>query len=559
MAKKKKVTKKKVSVRTNTKKIPTSKKQVLDDINKKLWEAADILRINMDAAEYKHVVLGLIFLKYISDTFDEFRTKLKKNFRDPKHVDYCEEEEEMNSQLEDRDYYISKNIFWVPQKARWHGDTDVGYQGIQDKAKQSDIGKVIDDAMESIERAEGNRKLKGVLPKDFSRRQPNIKLGKLIDLISKIGFGDSEYNSKDVLGYVYEYFLGQFASAEGKKGGQFYTPKSVVNLIVECLEPYKGRVYDPAMGSGGFFVSSEKFIEAHSDKKHITKRNISIYGQESNPTTWKLSAMNMAIRGIEFNFGKKPADTFHQNQHPDLKADFIMANPPFNVSDWGGDRLRDDSRWKYGVPPEENANFAWIQHMVYHLSPKGYAGIVLANGSMSSDTKGEGEIRKNLIEADLVDCMITLPSKLFFNTPIPACIWILARKKDGSDGKRKRNKETLFIDARNIGHMISRAQKAFSKDDIEKLSNTYHQWRNTKGKYKDVSGFCKSTTSEEIKSYDYILTSGRYVGAVEVEGEEMPFDKKIAHLTGELSTLFSESEVLTKEVKNNLKGIGYDF
>ena len=556
---KKKATKKVTKKKTSTKK-PSApkKKQTLEDIEKTLWKAAEKLRVNMDAAEYKHVVLGLIFLKYVSDSFDEFRENLKKELTDPDHEHYYEgaSEEDIESELEDRDYYKSNNIFWVPQIARWHGNTVTGYKGIQDKAKQSDIGKTIDDAMDTIEK--DNPKLKGVLPKDFARRQPNIRLGELVDLISTIGFNDSEHHSKDILGHVYEYFLGQFASAEGKKGGQFYTPKSVVNLIVECLEPYEGRVYDPAMGSGGFFVSSEKFIEAHTDKKYIdeAKRKISLYGQESNPTTWRLSAMNMAIRGVDFNFGKEPADTFTKNQHPDLKADYIMANPPFNISDWWSAELENDRRWKYGTPPQGNANFAWVQHMIYHLSPKGYAGIVLANGSMSSNTNSEGEIRKALIEADLVDCMIALPGQLFFNTQIPACVWILANKKDGSDGKRSREKEVLFIDARNTGEMLNRTQKAFSENDIEKLAGTYHEWRNLKGEYEDISGFCKSIRLEEIKSQDYVLTPGRYVGVSEVEDDGIPFEEKIEKLTSSLLISFNQSQKLQNNIKDNLKKIG---
>lgn len=556
---KKKTTK--IASKEEVKKIPpkAKKAQTLEDIEKTLWATANKLRLNMDAAEYKHVVLGLIFLKYVSDSFDEFRENLKKELTNPKHEHYYEgaSEEDIEAELEDRDYYKSNNIFWVPQIARWHGNTVTGYKGIQDKAKQSDIGKTIDDAMDAIEK--DNPKLKGVLPKDFARRQPNIRLGELVDLISIIGFNDSEHHSKDILGHVYEYFLGEFASAEGKKGGQFYTPKSVVNLIVECLEPYEGRVYDPAMGSGGFFVSSEKFIEAHTDKKHVdeAKRKISLYGQESNPTTWRLSAMNMAIRGIDFNFGKEPGDTFTKNQHPDLKADYIMANPPFNISDWWSAELENDRRWKYGTPPQGNANFAWVQHMIYHLSPKGYAGIVLANGSMSSNTNNEGEIRKALLEADLVDCMIALPGQLFFNTQIPACIWILANKKDGSDGKRKREKEVLFIDARNTGEMINRTQKAFSKEDIKKLAGVYHDWRKSKGKYEDFSGFCKSAKLEDVKSHDYVLTPGRYVGANEVEDSGEDVHEVINSTLKELKDNFNLSLKLQNELTESLKKIGY--
>lgn len=552
--------KKKTGKEVSTKNTKAKKKQSLEDVEKTLWKAADKLRVNMDAAEYKHVVLGLIFLKYVSDSFDEFRKNLRKELTDPNHEHYYEgaNDKDIEAELEDRDYYKSNNIFWVPQNSRWHGNNITGAQGIQDKAKQSDIGKTIDDAMESIEK--DNSKLKNVLPKDFARRQPNIRLGELVDLISTIGFNDSEHHSKDILGHVYEYFLGQFANAEGKKGGQFYTPKSVVNLIVECLEPYEGRVYDPAMGSGGFFVSSEKFIEAHSDNKNFdeAKRKISLYGQESNPTTWKLSAMNMAIRGIDFNFGKEPADTFSKNQHPDLKADFIMANPPFNISDWGGEKLSDDRRWKYGIPPEGNANFAWLQHMIYHLSPRGYAGIVLANGSMSTSTNSEGEIRKKILEEDLVDCMIALPGQLFFNTQIPACIWILANEKSGRDGKRSRENEVLFIDARNEGEMINRTQKAFSENELNKIANTYHEWRSKDNSYVDKPGFCKSVNLDLIKNNEYVLTPARYVGAVEKDDDGISFDVKIELLNKELAELFETNNKLEKEIKENFSGIGLD-
>lgn len=551
---------KKVSKKTTTKE-KSSKKQTLADIEKTLWAAADKLRVNMDAAEYKHVVLGLIFLKYVSDSFDEFRTQLKEEFKNPKHPNFFKgaTEETLEEELEDRDYYKANNVFWVPEVSRWFGNEVTGAKGIQDQAKSTKIGTIIDDAMAEIEKE--NPKLKNILPKDFARRQPNIRLGELVDLISTIGFNDKEMHSKDVLGHVYEYFLGQFASAEGKKGGQFYTPKSVVNLIVECLEPYEGRVYDPAMGSGGFFVSSEKFIEIHSDKDHVNdaKKKISLYGQESNPTTWRLAAMNMAIRGMDFNFGKEPADTFHNNQHPDLKADYIMANPPFNIKDWGASTLTQDRRWKYGIPPEGNANFAWVQHMIHHLGPKGYAGIVLANGSMSSNTNNEGEIRKNLLENDLVDCMIALPGQLFYNTPIPACVWIIAKDKTGKDGKRSRSKEVLFIDARNIGQMIDRTQKAFSDDDLKKIADTYHQWRKTKGKYTDIAGFCNSAKLDLIKSHEYVLTPGRYVGALELESNNNDFKREMFSLSSQLSNLFQQSSTIEREVRENLKGLGYEI
>ena len=537
-----------------------AKEQALTDMEKTLWLAADKLRANMDAAQYKDVVLGLIFLKYISDSFDEFREKLKSDFANPQHEYYLSDanQKDIEVELEDRDYYKDRHIFWVPTSSRWHGNKNTGARGIQDKAKQSDIGKIIDDAMVIIEKE--NPKLKNILPKTFTQRGANVRLGELIDLISKIGFNSSDHHAKDILGHVYEYFLGQFASAEGKRGGQFYTPRSVVNLIVECLEPYKGRVYDPAVGSGGFFVSSQRFIESHTDKKHINKakRDISLFGQESNPTTWKLSAMNMAIRGIDVNLGKQNADTFTNNQHPDLKADFVMANPPFNMSDWGGDQLTDDRRWKYGMPPRGNANFAWIQHIIHHLSLKGYAGVVLANGSMSSNTSNEGVIRKNLLEADIVDCMIALPGQLFFNTQIPACIWIMAKDKAGKrDGRRNRKNEVLFIDARNMGEMISRVQRAFSDEDILQLASIYHSWRNKDKGYSDQAGLCKSVTLEEIKSHDYVLTPGRYVGIAKVKDDGIPFHEKMEKLTKELKDSFVESKKLEKQIKKNLAGIGF--
>lgn len=536
------------------------KNQALADMEKKLWLAADKLRANMDAAQYKDIVLGLIFLKYISDRFDEFRGKLKSHFTNPNHEYHIPDasQEEIEMALEDRDYYKSKNVFWVPAPARWHGNKIMGEKGIQDKAKQSNIGQIIDDAMRAIERE--NPKLKNILPKIFTQRGANIRLGELIDLISTIGFKSADHHATDILGHVYEYFLGQFASAEGKRGGQFYTPRSVVNLIVECLEPYQGRVYDPAVGSGGFFVSSHRFIESHADRKHVEKarRQISLYGQESNPTTWRLSAMNMAIRGIEVNLGRGPADTFTDNQHLDLKADFVMANPPFNMSDWGGRQLTDDRRWKYGMPPSGNANFAWLEHIVHHLSPRGYAGVVLANGSMSSHVNNEGVIRKNFLEADLVDCMIALPGQLFFNTQIPACIWIMARDKSGKkDGKCDRRNKVLFIDARGMGGMISRSQRAFSGEEISKLAGIYHSWRDKGKGYEDQAGLCKSVTLDEIRSHDYVLTPGRYVGIAEAKGDDMPFHEKMEGLSKGLRNSLVESRRLEKQIKANLAGIGF--
>ncbi|WP_078085332.1 type I restriction-modification system subunit M [Microbulbifer mangrovi] len=513
----------------------------LASIERTLWAAADKLRANMDAAEYKHVVLGLIFLKYISDSFDEFRSQLTARFQDPEEDLYWEDatDEDITGELEDRDHYLAANIFWVPAEARWGT--------IQAKAREADIGRTIDNAMVAIEKE--NPRLKGILNREYGReRMKQVRLGELIDLIATIGFNDTEHRAKDVLGHVYEYFLGQFASAEGKKGGQFYTPKSIVSLIVEMLEPYKGRVYDPAMGSGGFFVSSEKFIESHGGKLG----DISIYGQESNPTTWRLAAMNMAIRGMDFNFGKEPADSFHNDQHPDLKADYVMANPPFNISDWGGDAMEADKRWQYGTPPVGNANFAWVQHMLHHLAPNGRAGIVLANGSMSSNTNNEGAIRKALVEADLVECMVALPGQLFTNTQIPACIWFLARSKP-------RRGEVLFIDARSKGEMASRVLKTFSDEDIAAIAEVYHQWRNGDDDYADVAGFAKSTALGEIRSNEHVLTPGRYVGAADAEDDQASFAEKMAALTGQLKEQFERSLTMENNIKEKLAELGYEL
>jgi len=493
----------------------------------KLWSSADKLRSNMDAAEYKHVVLGLIFLKYISDAFTEVYEKLKK---------------EKDSDPEDVDEYVSRRIFFVPKAARW--------ENLQANAKKPDIGKFLDEAMDIIER--DNPSLKGVLPKNYARPGLNKqRLGELIDLIGTIGLGDKENRSKDILGRVYEYFLGEFASAEGKKGGQFYTPRSIVKLLTEMLEPYKGRIFDPCCGSGGMFVQSEKFVEAHGGKI----KDISVYGQESNQTTWKLCKMNMAIRGIDSNI--KWGDAFHDDQHKDLKADFILANPPFNDSDWNGELLQEDVRWKFGVPPKNNANFAWVQHFIHHLNPTGVAGFVLANGSMSSNTSNEGEIRKNMITAEIVDCMVALPSQLFYNTMIPACLWFVTRdKKDHSF--RDRRGQILFIDARNMGVMIDRRHRELTDEDVKKISSTYHSWRGeNKIKYEDVTGFCKSAKLEEIEKHNYILTPGRYVGIEEVEEDDEAFEEKMKRLTAELSEQMKEGQKLDQEIKKNLESIGF--
>jgi type I restriction enzyme M protein len=495
----------------------------------KLWQTADKLRGNMDAADYKNVVLGLIFLKYISDAFQERYDVLKK---------------EPHADPEDRDEYTAENVFWVPKTARW--------ARLQANAKQSTIGKLIDDAMLQIEKE--NPSLKGVLPKDYSRESlDKHRLGELIDVIGTIGLGDKESRSKDILGRVYEYFLGQFAAAEGKKGGQFYTARCVVNLLVEMIEPYKGRAFDPCCGSGGMFVQSEKFAEAHGGRR----TDLSIYGQESNQTTWRLCKMNLAIRGIESNIAWNSEGSFQNDAFKDLKADFILANPPFNDSDWGGDRLRDDVRWKYGVPPVGNANFAWVQHFISHLAPNGIAGFVLANGSMSSSQSGEGEIRKAIIEADLVDCMIALPGQLFYTTPIPVCLWFLTRNK--ANGKfRDRRWQTLFIDARKMGNLVDRVHRDLSEQEIARIAHVYHAWRGEKdaGEYEDISGFCKSVTTEEVSGHGNILTPGRFVGAEEVQDDGELYEEKMKRLTAKLEEAFAESAKLEATIRTNLKELG---
>jgi type I restriction enzyme M protein len=491
---------------------------------------ADALRNNMDAAEYKHVVLGLIFLKYISDAFEA------------KHAE-LEAQREQGADAEDPDEYRASSIFWVPKEARW--------AHLRASAPQPKIGTIVDDAMSAIER--DNPSLKGVLPKDYAR--PGLdkqRLGQLINLVSDIGLGSPADRAKDVLGRVYEYFLAQFASAEGKKGGQFYTPSHVVRVLVEMLAPFKGRVYDPCCGSGGMFVSSEKFIEAHSGKIG----DISIYGQESNYTTWRLAKMNLAIRGIDAQIAH--GDTFHNDRHPDLKADWVMANPPFNDSDWRGELLKEDKRWVYGVPPAGNANFAWVQHFIYHLAPTGLAGFVLANGSMSSNQSGEGEIRKNIIEADLVDCMVALPGQLFYATQIPVCLWFLTRNK--RNGRfRDRRGETLFINARDMGTLVDRIHRELSDEDVAKIAGTYHAWRGDRGAedYVDIPGFCKATKLDEIQKHDYVLTPGRYVGSAEVEDDDEPFEEKMARLVAMLRDQTAKTTILDVAIAANLKELGY--
>lgn len=573
----------------------------LRELDKKLWTAADRLRSNLDAAVYKHAVLGLIFLKYVSDSFVLRQLEIEAMLKDPQNEffldpkDYAnaaEYEDAIRAELEERDYYIEKNVFWVPALARWKtlqdsaklpAGTEInmekGFATPFNKARPYKItstGKLIDDALEAVEKE--NPKLKNVLNKNYTQLQIDpSNLAGLIDLIATIPFQHADLHAKDILGHVYEYFLGQFALAEGKKGGQYFTPKSIVSLIVEMIEPYQGRVYDPAMGSGGFFVQSERFIEEHGG----TIGDIMVFGQESNPTTWRLAAMNMAIRGIDFDFGKEPADTFTRDQHPDLRADYVMANPPFNIKEWWDGKLEGDARWKYGTPPQGNANFAWVQHMLHHLSPNGSMALLLANGSMSSVSSGEGDIRRALIEADLVECMVALPGQLFTNTQIPACIWFLtknkqARSRSGATPLRDRRGETLFIDARKLGFMKDRVLRDFSDEDVEKIAGTFREWRiddlawrgetaaeggtlpaDPGSSYEDIPGFCFSATTEQIASHGHVLTPGRYVGAEDIEDDGEPFEEKMTRLSAELALQFSESARLEEAIRNNLKGLGY--
>ena len=565
-----------------------TEQQFFGDLEKKLWTAADKLRSNLDAAVYKHVVLGLIFLKYVSDAFEERQKELREQFQNPDHdyymapEDYADDYEgHLAAELEVRDYYTEKNVFWVPLEARWQTLRDCAQlppkaplpwnkPGKDEPEEMRSVGWLIDNAMEAIER-ENEKKLKNVLNKDFARTQiDSHKLADLIAHFSDTDFNRKEYNgqplslkSKDILGHVYEYFLGQFALAEGKKGGQYYTPKSIVTLIVEMLQPFKGRVYDPAMGSGGFFVQSEEFIEQHGGKVANGKTGqISVYGQESNPTTWRLAAMNMAIRGIDFNFGGAPGDTLLNDLHPDLRADFVMANPPFNMKEWWNEKLASDPRWIAGTPPQGNANFAWLQHMLYHLAPAGSMALLLANGSMSSNTNNEGEIRKKLIEDDYVECMVALPGQLFTNTQIPACIWFLTRdKRNGlalNKTKRDRRGQFLFIDARQLGYMKDRVLRDFTVDDIKKVADTFHARQLGEG-YEDVAGFCYSASLDDIRKHDHVLTPGRYVGAEEQEDDGEVFADKMARLAAQLAEQFVESAKLEGEIKKNLAGLGYGF
>jgi type I restriction enzyme M protein len=512
-----------------------------------LWDAADKMRGNLEAGEYKHVVLGLVFLKYVSDAFQDRRAWLETATADPANKDYfIKDPDRRASIVEDRNEYTSNNVFWVPAEARW--------TYLQDRAKQPEIGVLIDSAMDLIEKE--NPTLKGVLPKQFARAEIDKRLlGELVDLIGTIGFTDVDHGADDVLGRVYEYFLGQFASSEGKRAGEYYTPRSVVRLLVEMLEPYRGRVYDPCCGSGGMFVQSADFVKAHGGNRN----DISVYGQEFTTATWRLAKMNLAIRGIEANLGDRADDSFHRDLHPDLKADFVIANPPFNVSDWYTDALRDDVRWKYGTPPPGNGNYAWIQHFIHHLSPKGVAGFVLANGSLSTKTSGEGEIRKNLVDSNLVDCIVALPEKLFFNAGIPVCLWFLAKDRAGSEHRDRRG-EVLFIDARKLGTMATRTLRVLSDDDLGKIASTYHNWRNKKPTetYEDISGFCKSASIEEVATHDYVLTPGRYVGAADVEDDGEPIDEKLARLRAQLLAEFDEADRLEKIIRDRLKSLGHD-
>ncbi|USE36589.1 class I SAM-dependent DNA methyltransferase [Endozoicomonas sp. SCSIO W0465] len=573
----------------------TTEQQFLKALDDKLWKAADKLRSNLDAANYKHIVLGLIFLKYVSDAFEERQEELKALFQknDDDNIYYLprddfdsdeDYQQAIADELEILDYYQEKNIFWVPKHARWSTLKDTATLAIGSVIWQNEQGEdvklrsiswLIDNALDEIEKA--NSKLKGILNRISNYQLDNEKLIGLINSFSDTSFRNPEYqgeklelHSKDILGHVYEYFLGQFALAEGKQGGQYYTPKSIVTLIVEMLQPFQGRVYDPAMGSGGFFVSSEKFIEEHAKERHYDaseqKKHISVYGQESNPTTWKLAAMNMAIRGIDFNFGKKNADTFLDDQHPDLRADFVMANPPFNIKDWWHARLEEDVRWQYGTPPKGNANFGWMQHMLHHLNDNGSMALLLANGSMSSNTNNEGVIRRKLIEADLVECMVALPGQLFTNTQIPACIWFLTKNKQGKNATAKdggsaenagaisgqvdRRGETLFIDARNMGFMKDRVLRDFTREDIASIADMFHAWQEGKD-YEDKPGFCFAASLEDIQKHDFVLTPGRYVGAAEQDDDGEPLAEKMIRLTGLLQEQFSESDRLEEEIKKN--------
>lgn len=496
-----------------------------------MFKAADKLRGNMEPSDYKHVALGLIFLKYISDAFEA------------KHKALLAEDAQA---AEDKDEYLADNVFWVPKEARW--------SHLQANAKLPTIGTLVDDAMRVIEK--DNESLKGVLPKDYARPALNkVMLGELIDLISGIALNEEGDRSKDILGRVYEYFLGQFAGAEGKRGGEFYTPRSVVRVLVEMLEPYTGRVYDPCCGSGGMFVQSEKFVQEHGGRIG----DIAIYGQESNYTTWRLAKMNLAVRGIDSDIRWNNEGSFHKDELRDLKADYVLANPPFNISDWGGDRLREDVRWRFGAPPVGNANYAWLQHIYHHLAPNGTAGVVLANGSMSSNQSGEGDIRKAMLEADAVDCMVSLPGQLFYSTQIPACLWFLARNKNPGKGLRDRRGEVLLIDARKLGVLVDRTRRELTDAEVQKIADTYHAWRGEKdaGEYADVAGFCKSVSMDEIRKHGHVLTPGRYVGAADVEDDGEPFEEKMLRLSAQWRGHRATAAKLDASIEANLKELGY--
>ena len=509
-------------------------------LEQRLWDTADALRGNQEPSEYKHIVLGLVFLKYISDRFEVRRQRIEATLSDPGSSDFIPKPERRARLIEDRDEYTSHNVFWVPADARW--------QHIQDRAKLPTIGQDIDAAMDLIEKENPN--IRGVLPRNYGREGLDKgRLGQLVDLIGSIGFTETDdHGSDDVLGRVYEYFLGQFAGKEtGKDAGAFYTPRSIVKTLVEMLEPFHGRVYDPACGSGGMFVQSAEFVKAHGGKR----TDISIYGQEYTDTTWKLAKMNLALRGIEADLGDHSDDSFANDLHPDLRADFVLANPPFNVSNWWDAKLADDPRWKFGVPPEGNANFAWAQHFIYHLSPRGTAGFVLANGSLSSKTSGEGEIRRKLVEADLIDCIVAMPDKLFFNTGIPVSLWFVSKDRHGN-GHRVRKGEVLFIDARKLGKMETRRLRVLSDEDVAKIADTYHSWRNHDGGYEDVPGFAKAASLDEIAGHDFVLTPGRYVGSEETDLDDEPIVEKIGRLKKELFAEFERGRELEGEVRRRL-------
>lgn len=537
--------------------------QYLNNLDKQLWAAADRLRAAVNPSEYMHVVLGLVFLKYVSDAFKERRLELQAAFQDPANDYYLGDDagELIAQELEARDYYTETNVFWVPALARWDFLKDSAKLAIDTvltvkngktyQYKFKGIGRLLDDALEAVEK--DNPKLKGVLDKSYARWRVDEALPGLIDEFSKIPFNHGALKAKDILGHIYEYFLGEFSIAAGKRGGEFYTPKSIVSLIVEMLEPFEGRVYDPCCGSGGFFVQSERFVLEHGGKIG----QLSIYGQEFNPTTWRLASMNMAIRGLDFDFGKEPASTYTRPQHPDLRADYIMANPPFNMKAWKEGVKDDDPRWKYGVPPDGNANFAWMQHMIHHLAPHGSMALLLANGSMSSNTNNEGEIRKAIIEADLVECMVALPGQLFTNTQIPACIWFLTRSKGERKAKRSRHGEVMFIDARQLGYMKDRVLRDFKPEDLAKVANTFHAWQRGAG-YTDEAGFCKAVTLDDIRKADHVLTPGRYVGAAAQEADAEPFEEKMTRLTAALSEQFRTSARLEAAIRKNLAGLGYE-